>query len=144
MVYKFHTNMKLPYLLSSSVSHSVLSDSLGTMYWTVAHQAPLFMEFSRQEYWSGLPFPFPGDLPDPGIKPRSPALQADSLPSGLQESITRAPPSFFPGYHLNVSKSSCLDGKPCLWQRSQLHIQECSLIQECSPRLPRQAQRGQH
>ena len=39
------------------------------------------MEFSRQEYWSGLPFPSPGDLPDPGIKPRSPALQADSLPS---------------------------------------------------------------
>ena len=39
------------------------------------------MEFSRQEYWSGLPFPPPGDLPDPGIKPQSPALQADSLPS---------------------------------------------------------------
>ena len=39
------------------------------------------MEFSRQEYWSGLPFPSPGDLPDPGIKPKSPALQADSLPS---------------------------------------------------------------
>ena len=39
------------------------------------------MEFSRQEYWSGLPFPSPGDLPDPGIKPRSPALQVDSLPS---------------------------------------------------------------
>ena len=47
--------------------------------WTVAHQAPLSMEFSRQEYWSGLPFPSPGDLPDPGIKSRSPALQADSL-----------------------------------------------------------------
>ena len=42
--------------------------------WTVAHQAPLSMEFSRQEYWSGLPFPSPGDLPDPGIEPRSPAL----------------------------------------------------------------------
>ena len=47
--------------------------------WTVAHQAPLSMEFSRQEYWSGLPFPSPGDLPDPGIKPSSPTLQADSL-----------------------------------------------------------------
>ena len=46
--------------------------------WTVAHQAPLSMGFSRQEYWSGLPFPSPGDLPNPGIKPRSPALQADS------------------------------------------------------------------
>ena len=49
--------------------------------WTVAHQAPLPMGFSRQEYWSALPCPPPGDLPDPGIKPGSPALQADSLPS---------------------------------------------------------------
>ena len=47
--------------------------------WTRAHQAPLPMGFSRQEYLSGLPFPSPGDLPDPGIKPVSPALQADSL-----------------------------------------------------------------
>ena len=49
--------------------------------WTVVGQAPPSMGFSRQEYWSGLPFPSPEDLPDPGIKPRSPALQADSLPS---------------------------------------------------------------
>ena len=42
--------------------------------WTVAHQAPLSMGFARQEYWSGLPFPSPGDLPNPGIKPMSPAL----------------------------------------------------------------------
>ena len=47
--------------------------------WTVARQAPLSMEFSRQKYWSGLPFPPPGDLPNPGIKPMSPELQADSL-----------------------------------------------------------------
>ena len=52
--------------------------------WTVAHQAPLFMEFSREEYCSGLPFPSPGDLPNPGIEPRSPALQADSLRSEPQ------------------------------------------------------------
>ena len=51
--------------------------------WTVAYQAPPSMEFSRQEYWSGLPFPSPGDLPDPGIEPRSPALQAEALPSEL-------------------------------------------------------------
>ena len=51
--------------------------------WTVAHQAPLSMGFSRQEYWSGLPFPSPEDLPDPRIKPRSPVLQADSLPTEL-------------------------------------------------------------
>ena len=48
--------------------------------WTVAYQAPPSMGSSRQEYWSGLPFPFPGDLPDPGIEPGSPALQADALP----------------------------------------------------------------
>ena len=48
---------------------------------TAARQAPLSMEFSKQEYWSGLPCPSPGDLPKPGIEPRSPALQADSLPS---------------------------------------------------------------
>ena len=53
--------------------------------WTVAPQAPLSMEFSRQEYWSGLPFPSPKDLPNPGIKPRSPALQAESLPSESPE-----------------------------------------------------------
>ena len=47
--------------------------------WTKACQAPLSMGFSRQEYWSGLPFPFQGDCPNPGIEPRSPALQTDSL-----------------------------------------------------------------
>ena len=49
--------------------------------WTVAHQAPRPVGFSRQECWSGLPFPSPGDLPNPGIEPGSPALQADTLPS---------------------------------------------------------------
>ena len=55
--------------------------------WTVACQAPLSMGFSRQEYWSGLPFPSLGDLPDPGIKPASPALQADSLLTGYKGSF---------------------------------------------------------
>ena len=49
--------------------------------WTAAYQAPLSMGFSRQEYWSGVPFPSPGYLPDPAIQPGSPALQADALPS---------------------------------------------------------------
>ena len=49
--------------------------------WTAAHQAPQSMGFSRQEDWSGLPFPSPGDLPDPGIEPGSPALEADALTS---------------------------------------------------------------
>ena len=51
--------------------------------WTVALQAPLFMGFSRQEYWSDLPFPSPGDLPNPGNKTGSLTLQADSLPTEL-------------------------------------------------------------
>ena len=49
--------------------------------WTVVYQVSLSMGFSRQEYWSGVPFPSPGDLPDPGIEPRSPALQAEALPT---------------------------------------------------------------
>ena len=53
---------------------------------TIAHQAPLSLGFFRQEYWSGLPFPSPGDLPEPGIKPRSPPLQANSLPLSHQGS----------------------------------------------------------
>ena len=58
----------------SCFSHVWLSVTL----WTVACQAPMSTGFSRQEYWSGLSFPSPGDLPDPGIEPHSPALQADS------------------------------------------------------------------
>ena len=69
--------------------------------WTVAYQSPPSMGFSRQEYWSGLPFPSPGGLPNPGIEPGSPALQADALPS--------APP-----------------GKPC----SQVGISNCQLVTE--------------
>ena len=60
--------------------------------WTVAYQAPLSMGFSRQEYWSGLPFPSPGNLPDLGIEPRFPALDADALtsePPGKTRTILR-------------------------------------------------------
>ena len=70
------------------LSSSVMSDYFVTL-WPVACQAPLSMGFCRQEYWSGLPFPLPGDLPQPGIKtesPVSPALQADSLPLSHQGS----------------------------------------------------------
>ena len=56
---------------------SRFSDRLRATRWTVAHQAPLSMEFPRQEYWSGLPFPPPGDLPDSGIKPKSPSLTGE-------------------------------------------------------------------
>ena len=67
---------------------------------TVACQVPLSMGFSRPEYWSGLPFPPPGDLPDPGIKPVSPALQADSLPLSHQGSI-------FSFYRKDHQRHSC-------------------------------------
>ena len=69
-----------------SESESKVTQSCPTVCdpWTVAHQASPSMGFSRQEYWSGLPFPSPGDLLDPGIEPRSPALQVDSLPTEPQ------------------------------------------------------------
>ena len=60
-----------------SVSHVLLFATP----WTAAHEASLAMDFSRQEYWNGLPFPSPGNLPNAGIEPRYPAFQADSLPS---------------------------------------------------------------
>ena len=65
--------------------------------WTVGLQVPLSMEFSRQEYWSGLPFPSPGDLPDPGIEPGSPALWADAL---LSEPPGKSLPSVLTELHL--------------------------------------------
>ena len=69
--------------LFSYISESV-SVWLFVTPWTAACQASLSMKFFRQEYWSGLPFPSPGNLPDPGIEPRSPALQADYLPAEPQ------------------------------------------------------------
>ena len=70
-----HTQL---YLRSTCVCWSLSHVQLCAIPWTVARQAPLPMGFCRQEYWSGLPCPPPGDLPDPGIEPGSPTLQADS------------------------------------------------------------------
>ena len=69
-----------PGVETSSVQ-SVSRVQLFATLWTIASQAPLSMGFSRQEYWGGLPFPSLGDLPNPGIEPWSPTLQADSLPT---------------------------------------------------------------
>ena len=66
-------------ILSTVCAQSFSHVQLFETPWTIAHQAILSMEFSRQEYWSGLPCPPPGDLPNPGIEPRSPTLQVDSL-----------------------------------------------------------------
>ena len=77
---------------ASFIDHSMLNVlslscvQLFATLWTVACQAPLSMGFPRQEYWRGLPFPSPEDLPDPGIEPKSPALQGDSLPLSYQGS----------------------------------------------------------
>ena len=73
----------IPFLpLNNKVKVKSLSRiRLSATPWTVAYQAPASMGFSRQEYWSGLPFPSPGDLPDPGIEPWSPSLQGDALTS---------------------------------------------------------------
>ena len=78
--------------------YSVMSDSL--ILWTVAYQDPLSMEFYRQEYWNGLPFPSPGDLPNPGIEPTSPALagrfftsQPQGKPSCEEEAIIGGNPT---------------------------------------------------
>ena len=71
-------------LHSTSLSHAWLF----VTPWTIAHEAPLSMEFSRQEYWSGLPLPSPGDLPDPRIEPVSPKLQEDFLSSEPSEKST--------------------------------------------------------
>ena len=90
-----------------------MSDSFVTP-WTVAYQVPLSMGFSRKEFWSGLPFPSPRDLPDPGIKPRSPTLQADALLSEPPGKFQYDPGSI-PGLGKSTgegkgnSKCSCLE-----------------------------------
>ena len=90
---------KVPYLykeyhlnLHLCVQSHFSSIGLFATLWIAAYQALLSMGFSRQEYWSGLPFPSPGDLPNPGIKPRSPTLQADTLtsvPPGKQMKVAQ-------------------------------------------------------
>ena len=78
-----------------------MSDSFATL-WTLAHQAPLSMNFSRQEYWNGLPFPTPGGLPDPGINPESPALAG--------RFFTTVPPEKLQGLGLLTCKTKRIHG----------------------------------
>ena len=94
---------------------SCSSVSVSATTWTVARQVSLSMEFSRQEYWSGLPFPSPGDLPDPGIEPAflaSPALAGGFLttePSGSPASHYTAPRYYF------YTDAERLTGRVTLW-----------------------------
>ena len=93
--------------------------------WTVTRQAPPSMGFSKQEYWSGLPFPSPGDLPDPGIKLRSPALQVDSLlsepPLPFIEWLTVS--SYTPMKKIMEKKESQL----CIKKRTVNNNKACSI-----------------
>ena len=82
--------------------HSVMPNSSATP-WTVTHQAPQSLGFSRQEHWSGLPFPSSGDLPDPGTEPTSSALQADSLSLSHQGS----PINNLPSVSMRSSRNTC-------------------------------------
>ena len=95
MILLFNYNLKIAVSLApvclphfKGLADGSLAKSCLTLVtpWTVACQAPLSMGFPRQDYWRGLPFPSPGDLPDPGIEPKSPTLQADSLPTETQGS----------------------------------------------------------
>ena len=91
--------------------------------WTVACKPPLSMGCPRQEYWSGLPFPFPEDLPNPGIKPGSPALQADSSPSEP------------PGKPIGKVLSTLLHLKPAIFS-SSTRQKDCAPFHQHIPSLP--------
>ena len=108
--------------------------------WTIAYQALPSMRFSRQEYWSGLPFPSPGDLPDPGIEARSPAFQADTLTSETPGSLpdikgqiylpfpVLTPSSFFWPSQFYFSK---LDKQGCFFFFFNFSTAAAKLLQSC-------------
>ena len=110
--------------------------------WTVACQVPLSMEFSRQEYWCGQPFPSPGDVRNPGIKPRSPTLQADSLlsePSGKPKNTRMGSPSLlqgiFPTQESDQGLLRCRQilyqlSYPTEWSKSEKQISYISIYME--------------
>ena len=94
---------------------------------TAAHQAPPSMGFSRQEYWSGMPFPSPGDVPNPGIESRSPTLQADALPSeqpgkpdGKEPPFNAEDPGLIPGLGRSPGEGNGILGNDIPLQYSPL------------------------
>ena len=101
--------------LMALVSKEYFSDSFATP-WTVARQAPLSMGFPRQKYWSGLPFPSPGDLPDAGLNPDLPHWQADSLPLSHQESPSSAFTSSL------TEHLSCIGHFAEFWRYSEIKV----------------------
>ena len=101
-----------------SESESLSRVQLFKTPWTVALQAPPSMGFSRQEYWSGLPFPSPGDLPDPGLEPRSPSLQADPCEEGIIIIIFNN--KYFLNFHIQRRRTS--NSPLCLSDRCPTYI----------------------
>ena len=95
-------------MLSHCLTGGLVTKSCLTLAapWTVPRQAPLSVGFSRQEYWSGLPFPSPGDRLHPGIEPGSPALRADSLPTELSGNITEGSLQFLITLDMHVLSHS--------------------------------------
>ena len=94
--------------------------------WATAHQAPLSMGFSRQEYWNGLPFSTSGDLPDPGIKPTSlmsPAVQADSLPLCREGEPQNSEMTFLVIRKLQISARTSKVVSGCHWSQSSHNLQ---------------------
>ena len=103
--------------------YSVVSDSCDPIGCSL--QTPLPLEFSRQEYWNGLPCPPPGDLPNPGIKPRSPALQANSLPSEPSGKLRR--------YFFFRDLTNWLVFNLCNKERTRLEVWRCVSLFFSSP-----------
>ena len=100
-----------------------MSDSVTP--WSIARQVPLFMEFSRQEFLSGLPFPFPGDVSNPGIEPSFPTWQADSLPS----EPPGKPPNIYYGYINWISLNLTEWGEHILLELTfVLHLKEPNIL----------------
>ena len=101
--------------------------------WTAVHQALPSMEFSRQEYWSGLPFPSPGDLPDSGIESRSPALRADALPSEPPGNRITLNKKQLPEVSMRAELGHTFQGTYCLVESSRapdLAIVKCVPLQD--------------
>ena len=101
-----------------SHSHKLLSHvQLFATPWTITYQAPLCMGFSRQEYWSGLPFPSPGNLSNTGIEPGSPTLQADALPSEPPgKPVNKCLPPLGTCYTLPLVKDLCICNLVITWE----------------------------
>ena len=116
------------YIYTSEPVKLISRIQLFVIPWTVAYQAPPSMEFSRQEYWSGLPCLSPGGLPDPGIEPRSPTLQADALLSELPGKPIYTHTHSFPDFFSIIAYYKILNIISCDIWLSMLYITHSSVL----------------